>query len=559
MRLLDGSRCAIPRPTADRAATRWRRGLARHRVFAVILALAAAVRAVVWLAYRPAMIFPDSERYLLYARRFVGGHWDPDYIRQSGYSILLTPAVAAHNLAVISLAQHLLGLGAGVMIYAALVHAGCRRWLAAMATIPVLFDPLQLDLEQYVLTDTCAVFLFTAALVILAWKRDRIGLAAPAACGALLGITGIIRDSDLVMIVPAALYLAVAVRPWRRLAVRGGTLLGCFLVPVLGYGGWFTAWHHHFALTDFGGAFLYGRISQFADCSGVTLPSYERALCPRQPPAQRNPDFYMWWPQSPQWTFKVPPGTDRDSVTIDFDLRIIEHQPLTYLEVVARDIAYGFSPVRGNGPENYPARYHQFHTYYVHYAHAYQVIRSYGHTRVAVQPALAGFMTSYGRDFHVPGPLLGAGLAVGLIGAAGAGRARGGRWAWTGARARAAQQARRSGLRPACLLFASATLIELGTVAAFATFDWRYQLPQFTLIPLAAGLGVTALLGWRPGPSAPAEHAPAAEAPDTGAQDAKTQDAKTQDTETRDAETQDAEASLTPVHAAPPWPRRARS
>ena len=29
-----------------------------------------------------------------------------------------------------------------------------------------------------------------------------------------------------------------------------------------------------------------------------------------------------------------------------------------------------------------------------------------------------------------------------------------------------------------------------------ATFDWRYELPQFSLIPIAAVLGVTALAGW---------------------------------------------------------------
>jgi len=29
-----------------------------------------------------------------------------------------------------------------------------------------------------------------------------------------------------------------------------------------------------------------------------------------------------------------------------------------------------------------------------------------------------------------------------------------------------------------------------------APFDWRYELPQFSLIPIAAVLGLTALAGW---------------------------------------------------------------
>ena len=91
-----------------------------------------------------------------------------------------------------------------------------------------------------------------------------------------------------------------------------------------------------------------------ADCTGVSLPWYERPLCPRQPPAQRNVDFYMWAPQSPQVTLKAPPGMNKGHIILDFDRRIIRHQPLTFLKVVAGDILYSFSPVRGDGPETLP-------------------------------------------------------------------------------------------------------------------------------------------------------------------------------------------------------------
>jgi hypothetical protein len=36
------------------------------------------------------------------------------------------------------------------------------------------------------------------------------------------------------------------------------------------------------------------------------------------------------------------------------------------------------------------------------------------------------------------------------------------------------------------------------SAAAFAPFDWRYQLPQLTLIPVAAAFGVMGLTGWAP-------------------------------------------------------------
>ncbi len=467
------------RRVAPRIAERGRRVLRQHWLLLVVLACATALRVVVLLAYQPALIFPDSERYLAYAQLFINGHWSPDWLRTSGYSLLLIPVVLIRNLVVVPVAQHLLGLATAVLIYAVLVHFGSRRWLAALATIPVLFDPLQLDIEQYVLTDVSAAFLLTAALVVLVWKRGAIGRVAPVVTGLLLGTATAIRQSDLIVIIPAVVYLVVAVRPWRRFAVRASLLLAGFLLPVLGYLGWFQATGGQFDFVSYNGEFMYGRIAQFAVCAGVPMPAYERHLCPSQPPAQRNPDFYMWSPLSPQVTLKAPPGMSKDDIILDFDRRIIEHQPLTYLKVLAGDVLYSFSPVRGDGPEHYPVWYHQFHTYYPTYLYARGALRTYGHTSPHVEPALAGFLSGYGRYFYVPGPLLLAGLALGAAGLAGIGRAR------------------RSGLRAPCLLFTLGTIAAVEPPFIIAPFDWRYELPQLSLIPIAAVLGVIALAGPR--------------------------------------------------------------
>ena len=100
-----------------------------------------------------------------------------------------------------------------MLAYTALIHFGARRWLAALAALPVLFDPFQLDIEQYILTDVSATFLLVAALVVLVWKHGAIGKAAPAVAGLLLAAATVIRESDLVVIVPAVLYLTAVVRP----------------------------------------------------------------------------------------------------------------------------------------------------------------------------------------------------------------------------------------------------------------------------------------------------------------------------------------------------------
>src|SRR5271166_1902200 len=421
---LAGSALLPARRIAHELAGRCRGMVRRHWLFAVVAGCATVLRAVVQLAYQPAFIFPDSERYLDYAHHFVTGQWSPDWLRTSGYSLLLIPAVLSHNLAVVAAVQHLLGLATAVLIYAVLVHFGAWRWLAALAAVPVLFDPLQLDIEQYVLTDVSATFLLVAALVVLVWKRDAIGKAAPAVAGLLLAAATVIRESDLVVMIPALLYLAAVIRPWRRFAALAALLLAGFLPPVLGYLGWSQVSYGRFDFVSYDSQFMYGRIAQFADCTGLSLPSYERSLCPRQPPAQRNPDFYMWAPQSPQVTLKVPPGMNKGHIIPDFDRRIIEHQPLTYLKVVAGDVLYSFSPVRGDGPEHYPSGYHQFHTYFpADKPGELATVRTYTGSGPHVQPALADFLTGYGRYFYVPGPLLAAGLALGLAGAAGIGRA----------------------------------------------------------------------------------------------------------------------------------------
>src|SRR5579862_7681851 len=170
--------------------------LRRHWLFAVVAGCATALRVVVQLAYQPALIFPDSVRYLQYAHNFVTGGWAPDWLRTSGYSLLLIPAVLTHDLAVVAAVQHLLGLATATLVYAVLVHFGAKRWLAVLATIPVLFDPLQLNIEQYILTDISATFLLVAALVVLVWKRSAMGQATPVLAGLLLAAATLVRESN---------------------------------------------------------------------------------------------------------------------------------------------------------------------------------------------------------------------------------------------------------------------------------------------------------------------------------------------------------------------------
>ncbi len=446
--------------------------LRRHWLVAILLVLGAVLRGLVLAAYHPALIFPDSVRYLQYASRFAHGHWTVDDQRQSGYSILIIPFASHYLLWLIPLVQHLAGLATAALVYAVLVRLGARRWLAAVATIPVLFDPLQLILEQYVLTDVWTVLLILAALVILVWRGDALTWKAVAGCGLLLGLAVTFRDQELIMIIPAVIYLLVVIRPGKRLLRSLAICLAAFLIPVVGYLGWFYASHGKWNFTTFTGAFLYGRVADFADCTGLTLPDYEKPLCPTQPPAQRVADFYTWNPASPQWTFTPPPGKSRDSVVEDFGLRILRHQPLAYASAAGRDFLYGFSPVRGAGPEHYPSDYLKFQTRIKPDTQADASLARLGIKPPRSRPGVAAFLADYGRWCYIPGPVFAAGLLLGLAACCYPGR-------------------RIRGLRgPATLLFTTGAVFVLVPPALFATFDWRYQLPQLSLIPIAAACAV---------------------------------------------------------------------
>jgi hypothetical protein len=197
----------------------------------------------------------------------------------------------------------------------------------------------------------------------------------------------------------------------------------------------------------------------------------------------------------------------RDAVVENFSLRILLHQPLGYAEAVGRDFIYGFAPVRGAGPEKYSPAYLQFHTYILPDPQADASIGALGYRAPAVRPAPAAFLTDYGRWFYVPGPVFAAGLLLGLAGLVvgkrrggqeRGGKERGGKERGGKERGGKERGGKRRGQPGACrdagLLFTASAVLVLVPAAAFATFDWRYQLPQLTLIPVAAILGLNTIM-----------------------------------------------------------------
>ena len=470
-------------PEVPAARPRRAGGLRRHALFIVALLAGTALRVIAQLAYRPALLFVDSWNYLTNVRSLNPRKLDP-----IGYpAMLLKPVLWIGNLATVAGLQHLLGLGIAVAIYVVLLRNGVRPWLAALAVVPVLLDAYQIQIEQNIMSDTLFEALIVAAVVVLLWQRPPSRWALVAG-GLLLGIAVEVRTVGIVLVIPAVLYV-VWTTPH---GVRGRRTLGlvaAFAVPVVIYASYFSAVSGSAGLVGGQDGVMYGRAAAIADCATLHVPSYERLLCPTGP---RN------FPVDDQYSHDLsllariqpPAGMTRSEVERDFALRVYRHQPLDLVHAVASDFAYGFSWSRTSRTTDVPVSRWQFQLRYPVFPPLYptEEIALHGGGGPAVNRTLAGALRSYQLNGgYLPGPFVALGFLLGLLGAAGVGRAR------------------RSPLRAACL---RTSLSGLGVLLAADLFEfsWRYQLPGLIFGPLAGVLGLSALLGTRA--AVPADPAP---------------------------------------------------
>ena len=291
----------------------------RHALLVVLLAAGTALRLVVLVAFRPALEFlQDSYDYLLNAQ-----HLAPGVVRPLLYPLVLRGLGVVGGLGLVPVVQHLAGLAMGVLLYAALCRAGARPWLAALGVAPLLLDAYQLDIEQFVLSETLFQSLIVVAVSCLLW-RDRPSGVLAAAAGLALAGAALTRDVGLVLLAGPVALLAVRRAGWRPLAAFGAAAV----VPLLAYGGWFAAVHGSFGLQGYSGIMFASRAMTVADCRQVHVPVYERSLCVGLPPARRqSADWYASHPSSPLRRLRPPAGLTHEAVAADFARRVITAQP----------------------------------------------------------------------------------------------------------------------------------------------------------------------------------------------------------------------------------------
>ena len=436
-----------------------------------------ALRILVVVGYQPALFSPDSYAYVEDSSRFA-----PPALWPAGYPWFVALVQLGQEApAAIAIAQHLIGLGTAVLLYALLLRLGAHRVLAAVATIPVCLDAYQLDIEHYVLSDTLFELLLVGIAAALLWRRP-LGTGAAVLAGVLVAAAALTRVVGLLTIVPA--LLAVVFLTWshpvRVRLLRAGVLLGAFAVLVGAYAVWYDAEHGSYALAGSTGRRLYGRVVPWVDCARFTVPRYERVLCPTQPVGER-PRVYrlVWLRSSPLSRIDVPPGKTRSGIAGDFARRAIRGQPLAYARTVFSDFLNGFAPTKEARLGGYRATQWQFQTSYPipGFPPTWSTAPPSGpeggdpgHVRTGPASALR-FYQQFG---YVPGPVLALALALALLAALGVRTAA-------------------SGLRTATFLFAGlAVAVCLGAVLV-VPFSWRYQLPQLVLLAPAAALALTAM------------------------------------------------------------------
>jgi 4-amino-4-deoxy-L-arabinose transferase-like glycosyltransferase len=193
--------------------------------------------------------------------------------------VLLKPLLLVGNLDLVAAAQHVLGLAMAVVLYVVLQRRGVPRWLAAVATAPILLDGYQLQIEQTIMPDVMFEACIVAGLAALLWQpRPRTALVI--AGGLALGASATARQVGEILILPALAYLLVAIPGWRRRLTQGAILCAAFALPILVYCSVALAVTGHFRLSYAGTNEFYGRLVLAVDCQKLALPAEERALCP---------------------------------------------------------------------------------------------------------------------------------------------------------------------------------------------------------------------------------------------------------------------------------------
>jgi hypothetical protein len=300
------------------------------------------------IAYRPALLFPDSFFYIGLVDQGSPVGFGPE--RPSGYALLIDLLwVPGRSLAVLASVNHLFGLAAGAVAYVLALRLGVRRWMAAAVASLVLLDGYAIAVEQHVLSEALFTLLVIGA-VALALTRADAGWAL-AASGVLLGLAATVRVAAL-FVVPVWVAYVLWLRPGLRpLALAAAGLVA----PLAAYSLWHGSQTGAYGLTQSDGWALNARVGEIGECGAADVPRETRPLCRRNARDEsETTQYFMLDPRSPAARTLGPmtPDPDRQAYTNALlrrhALAIIRDRPLRYATMVGRDFLRFYQPGAGS-------------------------------------------------------------------------------------------------------------------------------------------------------------------------------------------------------------------
>jgi hypothetical protein len=468
----------------------------RHWLLSALLATGLVLRVLSLVAYRPAIIYVDTLKYLYNASPGA----DP-----LGYRLVLDGILPLGDLSTVALVQHLLGLAMAAALYVVMLRRGVSRWLAALAVAPVLLDAYQVQIEQMIMPDAWFEAMLVAGLAVLLWRPAATRWFAVAA-GLIFGLSATVHQLGEVLVLPAVVYLLASGGGWRRAVATSAALSAAFALPILLYSSGSYIVTGHFWLAN--GQHVTGRMAAAAGCATLKLQAPVRPLCPTPGEQAQGPDFLEHEAASPLFAAVIQPGTDRGALISQLTTAVEHQQPQRVLVAYLKDSARLFAVTRGPAGGVVPISRWQFQTRFPTYPQwvtlghrniifvglqrqlfgpfrHYPLSRGYGRQAHVDRP-VAALLRAYQLDGgYTPGPLYAVLALAGLAGSVLALARRYGRPAQHG-----------RGLALACLLFTTTAATVL-LVPDIYEFSWRYQLPALVTLPAAGVLGLTAGLSRR--------------------------------------------------------------
>jgi len=465
--------------------------LRQHWLAASLLSAGLVLRVLADLAYRPALFYIDSPRYL----------YDSQGMDPVGYKAPLRAILFLANFDAVVAVQHLLALAMAVVLYVLLLRRGASRWLAALAIAPLLLDAYQIQDEQTIMPGTWFAALIVAGLAILLW-RPQITWRTAAAAGLALGTSATFAQVGEALLLPAVIFLVASGGGWRTVGAKAAALSGAFALPILAYctGSYLVT--GAFYLSHQGVTSFYGRTAAAVDCGTIDLPADEKAMCPTPAEQAKGNDWLEYNQASPVQVHyyhrrPVPmPRGQVDSLISDFGHRVLAQQPGRVFVAYLKDVVKPFALTRGTSRGDPPISRWQFQTGFPYFppwvtrGWVAGATGRFGGGAPAVWLPVARFLRSYQLDGgYTPGPLLAALTLAGLLGSAA-----------LAARRRLVGQGRQMAL--ACLLFFGSGVFLL-LVADTFVFSWRYQLPTLVTLVPAGALGIGVIAGMISGRGSP--------------------------------------------------------